>query len=283
LCRVPAVKLYVERFLLTIFAAVVTALLTAHVSMIARMVMIGGIGALAFLASVVAEKLPPAVPHASLPPGRRIVNVLLALGIPILLCYVLLSSGVLQIEQGHFPDGSPSPTPLKEVVSSPEDTFMKKYVGDDGQAHPTGAWTVIILASGHNNFPELRTAAENALSKKGYAVRPLFRAALLQDSAASDELYNGNPALLKRIAVYRDGVLVGKVRLEISHDASLDLFTAHLFADLRVISARSANVKGEVIVDETGAGFSESAAASAAEQKAADKLKQELLASMPPS
>jgi len=132
---------------------------------------------------------------------------------------------------------------LDETASSPEDAFIKKYVVDDG--YRDRAWTVVISAVSPNNRPELQAAAESALSEKGYAVRPLFRSTLLQDSAGCNELYNGNPALLKRIGTYRDGVLVGKVRLEVSQNTSLDMFTAHLFVDLRVISARPSNVEGE--------------------------------------
>jgi hypothetical protein len=169
---------------------------------------------------------------------------------------------------------------LAEASSSPVDAFMKKYVAE-GQPYRTGTWTVVISAANDNNFPELHAAAESALSEKGYAVRPLFRAALLQDTAANDELYTGNPALLKRIGAYRDGLLVGKLRSEISQNASLDIFTAHLFADLRVISAPSAKVEGQLAIDETGAGFSEAAATTAAEHRLADKLKQRLLQSIP--
>jgi len=105
---------------------------------------------------------------------------------------------------------------------------------------------------------------------------------LLQDSAAYDELYGGNPALLKRIGSYRDGVLIGKLRSEVSQNTSLDLITAHLFVDLRIISARPAKMEGQFTIDETGAGFSEAAATTAAEHRMAGKLKQQLLQSIPP-
>jgi hypothetical protein len=60
------------------------------------------------------------------------------------------------------------------------------------------------------------------------------------------------------------------------------MFTAHLFVDLRVISARPSNVQGEFSMDETGAGFSEAAATTAADHRMADKLKQQLLQLIPP-
>ena len=176
---------------------------------------------------------------------------------------------------------NPAPKPASEPPVSPEDAFIRKYVADDGESGRTGAWTVVFWAVGPNSFPELYVAAENALSERGYAVRPLFRSTLLRDNAAYEELYTGNPALLRRIGIYRDGVLVGKLRSEVSHNSSLDMFTAHLFADLRVISAHSARVEGQFTIDETGAGFSEAAATTAAEHRLADKLKQQLLQAIP--
>jgi hypothetical protein len=164
---------------------------------------------------------------------------------------------------------------------NPEDEFVSKYLAPNEASRHAGGWTVLISSASRTDFPALYAAAEDALSEKGYAVRPLFRAALLHDTAAYDELYAGNPALLKRIGTYRDGVLVGKLRSEVSQNTSLDMFTAHLFADVRVISARSAEVGGQFTIDETGAGFSEAAATTAAEHRLADKLKQQLLQAIP--
>ncbi len=167
-----------------------------------------------------------------------------------------------------------------EVSSSPEDIFISKYVTNDREQYRPGAWTVII-ADG-DRFPTIPAAAENALSEQGYAVRPLFRSTLLQDRDAYEELYSGNPVLLKHIARFRDGILVGKLRSEITHDDSLDVFTAHLFGDFRVLSARSASVEGHLTFNEIGPGVSESEANHAAQKSMADKLKQQILQSIPP-
>ncbi len=210
------------------------------------------------LAREVFSKKP--APSVALPPGKQ-------------------DAGV----QPDRPDTKSSERPSlpHKVSSSPEDDFIRQYVAEDGQPHRIEAWTVVISAAGRDNFPELHAAAERVLSEKGYAVKPLFRAALLQDSAAYDELYAGNPALLKRIGSYRDGVLIGKLRSEVSQNSSLDMFTAHLFVDLRVISARPAKMEAQFTIDETGAGFSEAAATTAAEHRMAEKLKQQLLQSIP--
>jgi|GEM_PF-4432490 len=291
-------KLYLERFLLSILASLFTLVLTGKTNPAFRVAAIATVAVLAFLAAVVAERFPSAdASQKALSRRQPLVLVLLSMGVLLLAAYVLLRRpDMFQTAQegSKNPPGQPVDGPKLRVEGgrptiapgetppSSEDSFIRKYVADDGQPYRTGAWTVVISAAGPNSFPGLYAAAENALSEKGYAVRPLFRAALLQDSAAVDELYTGNPALLKRIGTYRDGFVVGKLRSEVTQNPALDMFTAHLYADLRVISARSARVEGQLTIDETGAGFSEAAATTAAEHRLADKLKQQLLQSIPP-
>jgi hypothetical protein len=76
---------------------------------------------------------------------------------------------------------------LNGSPSGPEDAFMRKYIAGDARSPDPGAWAVLISAS---SFPEVHVAAEAALSEKGYAVRPLFRASLLQDG-------DSTPAILR--------------------------------------------------------------------------------------
>jgi hypothetical protein len=176
----------------------------------------------------------------------------------------------------YFDSGPPKPR-----SNTAEDEFITKYLAhSDGSAYANG-WTVLFSSPSLKDFSELYAAAEGALSDKGYSSRPLFRSTLLHDAAAYDELYDANPALLKRLSAYREGFLVGKVRSEVSHNASLDIFTAHLFVQLRVISAPQGQILSRVTTDETGAGFSEAAALSAAEQRIADKMREQLIRSIP--
>jgi hypothetical protein len=175
---------------------------------------------------------------------------------------------------------SDSGTP-KPGYSTAEDEFITKYLAySDGSAHANG-WTVLFSGQSLTDFSELYAAAEGVLSDKGHSSRPLFRSTLLHDAAAYDELYEGNPALLKRLSAYREGFLVAKVRSEVSQNAALDIFSAHLFVQLRVISARQGQILSRMTTDETGAGFSEAAALSAAKQRIADKMREQLIRYIP--
>jgi len=254
---------FLERFLLAVLVSIVGYAITGQlkwhekpVSGWRRIALVLGAGLLALLAAVLAERLQT---NASATKDH---------------------SGTVELpgETGVKKPPHQSTAPPVNLI---EDDFIRKYIADDGEPHPTGMWTVVISAADHNDVSELHAAAESAFSEKGYDVRPLFRSTLLQDSAALDELYMGDPALLKRIGSYRDGVLIGKLRSEVSHNASLDIFTTHLFIDVRAISTRPAKVEGQFAIDETGAGFSEVAATTAAEHRLADKLKQQLLQSIP--
>ena len=176
--------------------------------------------------------------------------------------------------------GSASPNATRDGGPTAEDEFITKYVAHTDSSEATG-WTVLFRGTSINDFSALYAATEGILSQKGHTSRPLFRPKLLQDAAAYDELYAADPALLKRLSAYREGFLIGKVRSEVSQNPSLDVFSAHLFVQLRVISARQGQIVGRVATDETGAGFSEAAALSAAEQRIADKMKEQLSRSLP--
>jgi len=216
--------------------------------------------------------------------------------VTIALVFAVVIVFVARPRQNVIEQPQPSPTPTKSHTAPPpatphsnnsrrprtaEEEFIEKYVADsNGSAQPPG-WTVLFSGTSMNDFSALYAAAGSILSQKGHTNRPLFRPKLLQDSAAYDELYDADPALLKRLSAYREGFLVGKVRSKVSQNASLDIFSAHLFVQLRVISTRQGQILSRVATDETGAGFSQAAALSAAEQRIAAKMRAQLIRSIP--
>jgi len=253
---------FLEKFLLAILASLVTYAITGQgqwkLSGWKRLAVVVGAVLLAMGASVVADRLqsngqqtrPPGASPAASP----------------------AANGASPADSGRQRPGS----------SNAEEEFIKKYVARSDDSPHSEAWTILFSSPSMTDFPELYAAAESALSQKGYTIRPLFRSTLLQDSGAYEELYVGNAALLKRLSAYREGFLVGKTRSEISKNTSLEIFSAHLYIHLRVISTRRGQIVGQFTIDETGAGFSEGAALMAAEHRIAGKMKDQLTLSIPP-
>lgn len=158
--------------------------------------------------------------------------------------------------------------------------FVSRHIAP-GQHYKDGAWDVVVISQQPQSSIRLRTAYGNVLRDKGYSFLPLFDSSAFKDAEMFERLCAANPSVLKVVAQYRDGLIVGQVELKTTADQSLGLLTTHISLRTCVVSARNGTVIANVTSQQSGAGFDEQESITAAEDRVAKDIARELSAKLP--
>ena len=177
----------------------------------------------------------------------------------------------------NTPDG-PGVGTTPKVELSPEDRFIKKYVGAPTQ-HPrlAGQWAVVLKLDDAPAPGGLASAVAEVFARKGYTIAPVFRREIFQDDGYQ-QLYSADASLLNKLQAICDGIVVGDIKKTSSIDANQQgLVTSRLTLNTRVFVTKANTLKGEFEIFATGGGFSQETAQAQASERLAQELRTRLL------
>jgi hypothetical protein len=163
-----------------------------------------------------------------------------------------------------------------DIGRSDVDEFVRKYV-DLGASSKKGLprWAYAISDEDGSDLPELNEAIGEAIIESGNQRVALFRPLLMRDGRVQD-LYDGDPVLMRKLGQFCDGIVAGKIVSSVLQAQTEGMLTIELSAHIRVISVPSGVIKREFPVLERGAGFSLQEGKGNARERAARSLKEQL-------